>query len=228
MYRALVASVALVAFAAAPANAQRREPLDTLESSAEVLDEFRDLYLTRIPPALLTEAQAVAVIPRVIRAGLMIGGRHGHGVVFQRTPEGGWGEPTFIRLTGASFGFQAGVQSTDVVLVFRSKNAVDRLLDDRRQLNLGADAAVAAGPLGREAGAATDARLRAEVYSYARSRGLFAGVALKGAILANDSAANRSFVRDTRPETARAVAALKTRLAEYAPARPTASDLPRK
>ncbi|HVK15333.1 MAG TPA: lipid-binding SYLF domain-containing protein [Fimbriiglobus sp.] len=228
MTRTLAAALAAVALAAGPAAAQLRTPLETLRSSAEVLDEFRDLYLKRIPPALLTEAEAVAVIPRVVKAGLLIGGRHGHGLVLHRTPGGGWSDPTFIRLTGASIGFQAGVESADVVLVFRSKKDVDRLLDGRRKLTLGADAAVAAGPLGREAGAGTDARLRAEIYSYSRSRGLFAGVSLAGAVLASDAEANQSVARDTRPEVTRAVADLKTRLAEYAPARPTPSDLPRK
>jgi lipid-binding SYLF domain-containing protein len=228
MNRTLAASLAAVLLAAAPASAQVRTPLETLRESAEVLDDFREPDRKRIPSALLAEAEAVAVVPRVVKAGLLVGGRHGHGLVLHRTPGGGWSDPTFIRLTGASVGFQAGVQSADVVLVFRSKKDVDRLLDDRRKLTLGADAAVAAGPLGREAGAGTDARLRAEIYAYSRSRGLFAGVALDGAVLANDAEANRSLARDTRPEVARAVAGLKTRLAEFAPARPPASDLPRK
>lgn len=227
MTRTLAASLTVVALAASPAAAQRHAPLETLQSSAEVLDEFRDLRL-RIPPAMLAEAEAVAVVPRVIKGGFVIGGRRGHGLVVSRTADGGWSDPTFLKLTGASLGFQAGVESSDVVLVFRSRKSVNRLLDGRGQLTLGADAAVAAGPLGRDAGAGTDARLQAEIYSYSRSRGLFAGVALNGAVLMNDPEANRSFARDTRPEVARAVAELKTRLAEYAPARPATPDLPRK
>jgi lipid-binding SYLF domain-containing protein len=225
MNRALAASLATVALAAAPAPAAPpRTPLETLQASAEVLDDFRELYLKRIPPALLTEAKAVAVIPHVVKAGLVVGGRHGHGLVLLRTADGRWSDPTFIRLTGASIGFQAGVESADVVLVFRSKKDVDRLLDGKRKLALGADAAVAAGPLGREAAAGTDARLRAEIYSYSRSRGLFAGVSLAGAVLANDADANQSFARDTRPEVARALGELKTRLMAYTPAKP--GDLP--
>jgi lipid-binding SYLF domain-containing protein len=227
MPRVLAASLAAVALAAAPAVAQRHPPLETLRSSAEVLDEFKDLR-RKVPPALLAEAEAVAVIPRVIKGGFVIGGRRGHGLVVSRTADGTWGDPTFLKLTGASVGFQAGVESADVVLVFRSRKSVDRLLDGRGKLTLGADAAVAAGPLGRDAGAGTDGRLQAEIYSYSRSRGLFAGVALNGAVLMNDQDANQSFARDTRPEVARAVGELKTRLAGYAPARPAASDLPRK
>jgi lipid-binding SYLF domain-containing protein len=227
MHRVLVTSLAVVALAAAPVAAQRHAPLETLQSSAEVLDEFKELRL-KLPPAVLAEAEAVAVIPRVIKGGFVIGGRRGHGLVVGRTADGRWSDPTFLKLTGASLGFQAGVESSDVVLVFRSKKSVDRLLDGRGKLTLGADAAVAAGPLGRDAGAGTDARLQAEIYSYSRSRGLFAGVALNGAVLMNDLDANRSFARDTRPEVARAVAELKTRLAEYTPARPAAPDLPRK
>jgi lipid-binding SYLF domain-containing protein len=220
MSRTLAASLIAVALAAAPAAAQPPSPLQTLRSSAEVLDDFRDLYLKKIPPALLSDAEAVAVVPHVVKAGLLIGGRHGRGLVCSRTPDGKWSDPTFLRLTGASLGFQAGVESTDLVLVFRSRKDVDRLLEGKEKLTLGADAAVAAGPLGREAGAGTDVRLRAEIYSYSRSRGLFAGVALDGAVLVNDHDANRSFARDTRSEVARAVAELKTRLAEYPPARP--------
>src|SRR5689334_19637172 len=109
-----------------PPAIEPRKPLTTLRDAAEVLDEFRDLYLKQIPPALLTDAQAVAVIPHTVKVGFVVGGRRGAGVVFTRAADGKWSDPTFITLTGISAGFQAGVESTDVVLVFRTRKALDR------------------------------------------------------------------------------------------------------
>ncbi len=216
---ALAAFVAALCGAAA-APAAPPPPAETLRNAVEVLDELQAIPAKGIPAALLADAEAVAVIPRVIKAGLLIGGRAGHGVVVIRGRDGGWGEVRFVTLGGASLGFQAGVQSTDVVLVFRTRGGLGRLLSGRRELTLGGDAAVAAGPVGREAVAATDARLTAEVLSYSRSRGLFAGVSLSGAVIAADRRADQQFRRDDRPETQRAADALKLRLAELASAKP--------
>ena len=122
------------------------------------------------------------IVPRVIKAGLVVGGRFGRGVVLVRNGKGCWSNPAFVTLTGGSVGWQIGVQSTDLVLVFKNRKTADRLLHGKDKLTLGADAAVAAGPLGRQAEAGTDARLHAEIYSYSRSRGLFAGISLKGPV----------------------------------------------
>jgi lipid-binding SYLF domain-containing protein len=130
------------------------------------------------------------VIPRVVKAGLVVGGRRGHGLIAVRAPDGTWSNPSFITLTGGSVGLQAGVQSTDVVLVFRTRRGVDSIVHGK--FTLGADAAVAAGPVGRDAAALTDAQLKAEIYSYSRSRGLFAGIALDGAVLGIDHDANQA------------------------------------
>ncbi|MFO0847331.1 MAG: lipid-binding SYLF domain-containing protein [Gemmataceae bacterium] len=129
MVRRPLALLALTLLAG-PAAAQPR-PVDTLRDSVEVLDELHRIKLQGIPPRLLRDAHAVAVIPRVVKAGFMIGGRAGFGVLLARGEDGNWGEPTFLRLGGASFGFQAGVQAADVVLVFRNKDSVDRLLRGR-------------------------------------------------------------------------------------------------
>jgi lipid-binding SYLF domain-containing protein len=137
---------------------------------------------------LLADAEAIAVIPNVIKAGLVVGGRHGKGLLAVRQRDGVWSNPSYVSLSGGSVGFQAGVQATDVVLVFRTRRGVDNVVNGK--FTLGADAAVAAGPVGRTASAATDAQLRAEIYSYSRSRGLFAGVALDGAVLSIDHDAN--------------------------------------
>ncbi|MET0023756.1 MAG: lipid-binding SYLF domain-containing protein [Sedimenticola sp.] len=147
----------------------------------EVLGELQRIPEESIPPALLENAGAVAVIPNVVKVGLVIGGRYGKGVVTVRKEDGRWGDPLFLTVTGGSVGWQLGAQSTDVVLVFKSRKSVDSLVDGK--FTLGADAAIAAGPVGRQAAAATDVQLQSEIFSYSRSRGLFVGIALDGASL---------------------------------------------
>jgi lipid-binding SYLF domain-containing protein len=191
-------------------------PAQTLQAATTVLDELAAIPLRGIPPALLADAQGVAIIPRVIKAGLIVGGRGGHGVLLVREPNGGWSEPTFIAFGGASIGIQAGVESTDVVLVFRTRNSLERLFEGKRKITLGADVAAAAGPVGRELAAATDARMKAEILSYSRSRGLFAGVAVDGGVITSDPSMNATFRRDVHPETAKLLETLKTHLTEMA------------
>ncbi|MES9962489.1 MAG: lipid-binding SYLF domain-containing protein [Candidatus Sedimenticola sp. 20ELBAFRAG] len=160
----------------------------------EVLDVLRDLRAIpeeSIPPALLRDAGAVAVIPNVVKVGLVIGGRYGKGVISVRKADGGWSDPLFLSVTGGSVGWQIGAQSTDVVLVFKSRKSIDSLV--RGKFTLGADAAIAAGPLGRKASAATDTQLNSEIYSYSRTRGLFVGIALDGASLAIEHGDNARY-----------------------------------
>ncbi|HEV3384195.1 MAG TPA: lipid-binding SYLF domain-containing protein [Gemmata sp.] len=213
MNRFYLVSLVIAASAASPVAAAP-PPTQTLKSSVDVLDELAAIPLKSIPPALLAEAQGVAIIPHVIKAGFIFGGRGGHGVIMVRDSNGIWSEPTFVNLGGASVGFQAGVESTDVVLVFRTRKSVDRLMEGKHKITLGVDAAVAAGPVGRQAAAATDARLEAEIVSYSRSRGLFAGVSFDGAAIYSDAATNAAYRRDVRPETAKLADTLKLRLTE--------------
>jgi lipid-binding SYLF domain-containing protein len=138
-----------------------------------------------IPRAMLSRASGIAIIPNVVKGGFVVGLRHGRGVVLLRDEQGAWTPPQFITLTGGSIGWQAGIQSTDLILVFKTPNSIRGLLNGK--LTIGADAAAAAGPVGRNAALATDAQLRAEIYSYSRSRGLFAGIALDGSSLQIDS-----------------------------------------
>jgi lipid-binding SYLF domain-containing protein len=185
---------------AAPLHAQERE-LTTLRAAGETVDALGTVSLKGIPPALMANAKGVAIIPRVIKAGFLIGGRFGRGVVMARQPNGDWSNPVFISLAGGSVGWQAGVQSTDVLLVFKTQDSLKRILEGKDKVTLGADVAVAAGPVGRQAGASTDGELKAEIYSYSRSRGLFAGVSLEGAGLLVDGEANSAFysLRSGRP-----------------------------
>jgi lipid-binding SYLF domain-containing protein len=172
-----------------PAHAEdRAKVLQRATDAVRVLHEIMQAPDKSIPLDLLRNAKAVAVIPNVIKAGFIFGGRHGNGVISVRSADGTWSNPSFISLTGGSVGFQAGVSATDVVLVFRTERGVDGIVNGK--FTLGADAAAAAGPVGRNAQASTDAQLKAEIYSYSRSRGLFAGVSLDGSALTIDYDAN--------------------------------------
>lgn len=167
-------------FLGSPAAAQSREDR-TVQDANTALGEIMAIPNSGIPKEMLNNAHAVAVIPKVIKGSFIVGARHGNGVLLVRDSTGAWHAPVFIELTGGNVGWQIGVQSTDVVLVFKTPQSVSGLLNGK--FTIGADAAVAAGPVGRQAGAATDSRLNAEIYSYSRSRGLFAGVALDGSVI---------------------------------------------
>lgn len=162
-----------------------------LLTSTQVLSELMRMPEQNIPTWLLERAYAVAVVPAVIKVGLGIGGRRGKGVLVVRKDNGTWSNPIFVNLTGGSFGFQVGVQSADVVLVFTSKQSIEGIVGGK--VTLGADASVAAGPVGRQSSAATDIGLTAQVYSYSRASGLFAGVALDGSAITIDASSNESF-----------------------------------
>ena len=225
MHRYLLVAAAF-ALLTAPASALPLTNTRTLEHSTEVLDELTKIPLKGIPAKLLADAEGVAIIPRVIKAGFVFGGQGGHGVVLAKDKDGNWGDPVFIDLGGASVGFQAGVESTDVVLVFRNRKSLDRLLEGKGKVTLGADAAVAAGPVGRMAAAATDGKLEAEILSYSRSRGVFAGVSLSGSILHANARSNAMFRESNRVEEQKLAAALKTKLANLSKEKPVAPPAP--
>ena len=176
-------------FAAVAAERQEARLL----TSTQVLEELQQMPEQNIPGWLLERAHAVAVVPNVIKVGLGIGGRRGKGVLVVRKDSGGWSNPIFVNLTGGSFGFQVGVQSTDIVLVFTSRHSIEGIVGGK--VTLGADASVAAGPVGRQSSAATDVGLSAQVYSYSRASGLFAGVALDGSAVTIDHRSNELFYR---------------------------------
>jgi lipid-binding SYLF domain-containing protein len=219
--------VLLPVLVGAPLQAGGRE-LATVEAATETLQAFAAIPLRGIPPALLQDAKGVAVIPDVVKAGFILGGRFGRGLILLRRADGGWSNPVFITLAGGSLGWQVGVQATDVVLVFKTRNSLDPIVRGKGKLTLGADVGVAVGPVGRQAEAGTDAQLKAEIYSYSRSRGLFVGLSLEGAGLLVDCEANEAFygVRGGRPADVLAlcgvpipvaVVALQAQLARMAP-----------
>jgi lipid-binding SYLF domain-containing protein len=162
-----------------------------LEEATVILQESTKMPETRIPADLVKGAHGVAVIPGVVKAGLVVGGRRGEGVLVVRSEGGEWSRPLYMSLTAGSVGWQVGVSSTDVILVFRTARSVEGLLDG--EFSLGADASVAAGPVGRSATAGTNVELKAEVYSYSRSRGVFAGVSFEGSKLSINEKESRRF-----------------------------------
>jgi len=185
-----VALALLVAqFVAGPLFAQdKSEYADRAQKAASVLTEVMGIPESGIPDDLMSRARAVAVIPHVVKGAFGIGGRYGKGLVSQRMANGRWSTPAYIEIGGGSFGLQLGVEATDVVLVFTNDEGVKGLMKGKVQL--GADASVAAGPVGRKAAVSTDATLKSAIWSYSRSKGLFAGVSLDGAAVTMDDSAN--------------------------------------
>jgi lipid-binding SYLF domain-containing protein len=187
---ALLLAITLSASAAvAPrAHAGAREE-GRLLVATEVLEEIQAMPDSRLPDSLLSRAYGIAVIPDVTKVAFIFGGRHGNGVLVVRDKlNAPWSNPVLISLTGGSWGFQAGAQSSDIILVFTTKAGIEGIAGGK--LTLGADASVATGPVGRQGSAATDIGFNAEIYSYARTRGLFGGIALDGSVIAIDKSAN--------------------------------------
>jgi lipid-binding SYLF domain-containing protein len=167
-----------------------RDAAERAQKAAAVLEELVGTADKNIPNELLSRAEAVAVIPHVIKGALGLGGRYGKGLVSHRLDNGRWSAPAFIQIGGGSFGAQIGVSATDLVLVFTDAKALD-LLTGGKDLKLGVDAGVVAGPIGRSAEAGVNAKLDTAIYAYSRSKGLFAGIALDGAVLDIDNSENK-------------------------------------
>jgi lipid-binding SYLF domain-containing protein len=163
---------------------------ERVHSAANVMKEFGKMKES-IPGELLKEYEGIVIIPKLINAGLGIGGKHGKGVAMVKLAGGKWSDPVFVTLTGGSFGLQIGVQSVDLVLVFRHKGVLTKVKNG--DFTIGGDISAAAGPVGRSSTASTDYKLEAEVYSYSRSRGLFAGITINGSNLGIDKKSNANF-----------------------------------
>jgi len=190
---------ALLVIAAGTARAaEKAEKAEKADESSERATHAAEVYTELIkapdkgvPKELLENCKCVAVFPHVLKAAVGVGARHGRGVVSCRNASGQWSPIAFMRITGGSWGLQLGAESTDLVLFFMTDRSAQSLLDSK--FTLGAKAGVAAGPVGRSAEAATDVKLNAEIYSYARSKGLFAGLSLEGANLAPDKESIQKF-----------------------------------
>ena len=169
---------------------QEEEKLKEVEEVLVALTEEPD---EGVPSALLEKAEAIVVIPKLKKGGLVIGGKFGKGVAMIRNEDDSWSDPAFIKLAGGSVGFQIGYSSTDLFLIFKSSQTLKRLARDKGQFTIGGDIGIAAGPVGRQSSAQTDLDFETEIYSYSRSRGVFAGISLDGSELKIDKEANRAF-----------------------------------
>jgi lipid-binding SYLF domain-containing protein len=189
LWLAVIVCLGTFSFAAdEPANASKAA--DRAQAAADVLDAIQGAPDKGIPQEVLGSAECVAVVPSLLKGGFIVGGRYGRGLASCRTPKG-WSAPAFFTVEGGSVGFQIGGQAVDLVMLIMNDNGMNHLLSSK--FELGADASVAAGPVGRHAEGNTDWKMRAEVLTYSRARGIFAGISLNGAVIKQDKDSTREF-----------------------------------
>jgi lipid-binding SYLF domain-containing protein len=195
LIRALAGLGAVLGLAFSTAGQAAAPSLADLElrvaAADEVLKDFNRIPEQAIPTQLLDRAYAVAVVPNVIKGGFIVSGSLGRGILTVRRPDGRWSNPAFVTLSNLGVGFQAGAQGSDLILVFKSPRGVENIA--RGKFTIGGSASASAGPVGRTAVAATDGEFKSEIYTYARSRGLFAGVSLDGGAITMDREANKVY-----------------------------------
>jgi lipid-binding SYLF domain-containing protein len=179
-----------------PNNNEDSKAADRVKAAANVLEEIQAAPDNGIPEEVLGSAECVAVVPSMLKAGFVFGARYGRGVASCRNPKG-WSDPAFFAIEGGSWGLQIGGQAVDLVMLIMNHRGMQNLLSSK--LKLGADASVAAGPVGRHAAADTDWRMRAQVLSYSRARGVFAGLELNGAVIRMDRQSTREFYGQMQP-----------------------------
>jgi SH3 domain-containing YSC84-like protein 1 len=175
---------------AADDQAKESKATDRVQAAADVLNQIESAPDSGIPREILSKAECVAVVPSLLKGGFIVGAKYGRGLASCRTPKG-WSAPAFFMTTGGSVGFQIGGQAVDLVMLIMNNDGMQHLLSS--QFALGADASVAAGPVGRHAEGNTDWKMRAQVLTYSRARGVFAGVSLNGAVIKQDKDATREF-----------------------------------
>jgi len=191
MNKTLVVAAAALSLTLATAASERRDAdLDRIHTASTVLNQIMSAPDRAIPDTIMSGAKCIAIMPSMLKGGFIVGANYGKGVATCRTDKG-WSAPAFFKLTGGSFGFQAGGQASDLVLIIRTDEGMQHLLHSK--FKLGADASAAAGPVGRDAQAMTDLTLRAQVLTYSRSRGLFLGVSLSGGVVKQDQADTEAF-----------------------------------
>ena len=187
-----VVPILLLCAAASAVPMAQTDEARRISEAVTVLREIMDAGDQSVPGSIMQKAQGIAVFPSMLKGGFVVGGQYGRGVMSARDPKtGGWSSPAFLSITGGSLGFQIGGQAVDLILVIQNRRGLEQLVSN--QFKIGADASVAAGPVGRDAGASTDIQMRAQILSYSRTRGLFAGVSLNGTTIQQDRDANDRF-----------------------------------
>ena len=229
-FRKIVCAALLIAplvLAAPPRDDKDKDDVNRIENSGKVLGEILDVP-DDVPQDLLNKARCVVILPSVLKAAFIAGGSYGRGVMVCRTGKdfrGPWGAPAMMALEGGSFGFQIGAEATDFLILIMNERGADSLLHSK--VKLGGDASVAAGPIGRTASAESDASMRAEMLSYSRARGVFAGVSLEGSTLRPDEGANhriygndvtaQQIIQETRHDAPEQAHTLESRLTKASP-----------
>lgn len=188
-FMTLVAILSLGMATAAWSESDRQATVDRMDHAGSVLHEIMAAPDNGIPEEVLEHAKCVAVVPHLLKGGFIFGGQNGRGVATCRTKRG-WSAPVFFAITGGSFGFQIGVEGVDLVMIIQNERGMKQLLSSN--FEIGADASAAAGPVGRHASANTDWKLNAEILTYSRARGAFAGIAVKGASIRHDEDSTRA------------------------------------
>jgi SH3 domain-containing YSC84-like protein 1 len=196
----LVSALLLLFVSSAVLTADRGDEIKRLARATDVFQEIMKTPDKGIPADLLDKSECVAIVPGLKKGGLGLGGKYGKGLIMCRKPDRSWTAPSFITIEGGSIGFQIGFTQIDVVMLFMNKKGVDKLIGDK--FTIGADASAAAGPVGRQTAAQTNIRLDAEILTYSRAKGLFAGISLDGATLRSDKDDNREFYgKDVDPRS---------------------------
>jgi len=186
-----LSALLLLFFSSAALTADRGDEVKRLARATDVFQEIMKTPDKGIPGDLLDKSECVAIVPGLKKGGLGLGGKYGKGLIMCRKPNRSWTAPSFITIEGGSIGFQIGFTQIDVVMLFMNRKGVDKLIGDK--FTIGADASAAAGPVGRQTAAQTNIRLDAEILTYSRAKGLFAGISLDGATLRSDRDDNRDF-----------------------------------
>jgi lipid-binding SYLF domain-containing protein len=189
MMTRIAAALSLVLLLVTPLPADRQREVEQVKNATEVFTQVMNIPDKAIPRELLSRAECVVIVPSMKKGAFVVGAHYGRGLVVCRKENRQWGPPSMLTMTGGSFGIQAGGQIIDVIMLVMNKKGINFLVGDK--FTLGGDASVAAGPLGRATSAETNAAMRAELLTYSRARGLFAGVSLKGAVVKPDNDANR-------------------------------------
>lgn len=189
MFAVFAASVFAINVSAQDKGKELRSAIDRVDKASDVIKEVMKISERSIPRDLLSKAKAIVVFPGTLKVGFIVGGQGGSGVAIRRL-DSGWSAPAFLNMAGGSIGPQVGGQKTDYVLLVMNENGLDKLLRDK--FEIGGEGSVSAGPVGRTASATTNARLDAEILSYSRSKGLFAGISLKGVVISQDEDMNQA------------------------------------
>ena len=185
-------ALVVVALSIATLSAQSSDETRRINDAVLALQEIMAAGDKAVPQSIMEKAAGIAVFPSLLKGGFVVGGQRGHGVLSVRNKKDGtWSAPAFLTITGGSIGAQIGGQAGDLILIVQNDRGLEQLV--KNQFKLGAEAGVAAGPVGREAAAATDIQMRAQILSYSRARGLFAGITLNGATIRQDRDANERF-----------------------------------